>query len=338
MAETPFNVAWVGGVATAYFVPSPNPSELEKFFREFLVAPTYLYFSDDASMSFPYLREDGVVAYSFANVDISSCDSSQGPEVFKALEFLTPDDLRTDMSKLISQCRQPCVAGYGKDKLTFVPKNPFEYSGSLLTTTLNNVSTSCIFKQLLGEFPLLPLSAAKEELKRRAQVCGWQLTMEFCDFAGVQFLKCSPTYDVDGVVRAFFNWGPILRMLGQKTGDLPGSGPLSERAETFNGQLVAGLRHAGNSRLIRVLRQRFPLKGGQKVAYNTNSVFLLDTSGSSCDRELDDVECCKRYRLTLSEYDRLCESIANSRIGEVINLSRLLDDPAHSPIYVDYGL
>lgn len=324
MSKTPLET----GNGKCIFVKSPHIGNLGELFALLMSEPTFLYFSDDAVVSVPYIQ-NGAVKLHFANIDISGCDSSQSGHVFKACLDLVPVTMRPHMEAMIAQCARHAQAGEGQRKLSVQPIEYFEYSGSLLTTTLNNVASSTIGLQILENFPTLSLHACKRELEKRVNSSGWKCTVEHCaSVSEVQFLKCSPTVTYDGRVAAFLNFGVILRCIGQKSWDLPGSGCKRARAELFNSALVRGMMHAGNTSLLRTLQRRFSVECAPQ--YNSDAVKHLD--GGTQD-ELFDPACYQRYGLSAGSYQELLDLISESEFGDLIDC-----EASRTILRVDYGL
>jgi len=291
--------------------------------------PVFLYFSDDSSASFRCLV-DGKVSMVYANMDISSCDSSQGPSVFESLLEMCPHVARPHMEALLRQCQSEAVCGHGYRKIRVKPIGYFEYSGSVLTTTLNNIANLNIGVSLYDRLPLLPLDELKVEIERRLSNCGWKCTIEWCEnIHQVQFLKCSPCLTIHGEVVPFLNFGVILRSLGQKSWDLPGQGELQSRAYAFNAGLVSGFQHAGETELLSLLRYKFPLKGVTPL-YNSN---IVEYMSHGIKTPILDCTCLCRYGLSRGHYDELLALLAGADHGDLIRC-----EASDVIMKVDYGL
>lgn len=318
------------GESAVMFIKSPDIKTLSAAFQRLSTTATFLYFSDDASFSIPYRASDGTTRFLYANADIAGCDASQGPSVFQVLPHCCPTPLLVHMHALIEQCARPAQAGNGKRKIIVEPVHYFEYSGSVLTTLLNNIATSCIGYQLYRRFPLLDQEAARAEAERRLKQCGWSVTVEWCEtLEEIQFLKCSPFRAVSGELVAVLNLGVILRSLGQKSYDLPGHGPLTDRGHAFNCSLVAGLVHSGNTSLYRLLRTKF-LPIGCTPAYNSEIVRALSNGVSTA---IADYSICRRYKITLGEYEHMLNLLDISGSGDVITCAA-----SRAIMLKDYGL
>jgi len=283
------------------FVKSPDIDVLSHWFNRMRTESICLFFSDDACVS---LRTKGGMMW--FNLDISGCDASNGSFVFEALRKLVPERLMHEYQMLVEQCTAELQVGYRKEKMTFRPNGPYEYSGSVLTTCLNNVAVCAILFHIV---PANPESRERSDLSdhilERIGTLGWSVTIEDCEvLEDLQFLKCSPCYTVEGDVRAVLNLGVILRSMGQKSYDLPGRGPLDMRVRCFMGGWVAGLVHAGEHQLMHTLRELWPMVLRKKKYFNSNAVERLSSRGPH--PPLDENSLVRRYRSTLFDLDQLC--------------------------------
>lgn len=310
------------------FVKSPDLSVLTHWFERMQRESICLFFSDDACVS---LRTSEGMLY--FNLDISACDSSNGPAVFRFLRNFIPRDLRVHLEPLLRQCQLPVHIGYGSEKLIFAPVDYFEYSGSVLTTTLNNTAVCAILFHLLGGYDCSDSSdGVRDGVLSRVSTCGWSVTIEWCDvYEKLQFLKCSPCFTVEGSVRAVLNLGVILRSMGQKSGDLPGRGDIRKRIRAFMCGWVSGLRHVGLHPLLETLQVIFP-PTGQKF-YNSNAIERLESGGVSNPR-LDVGSLMRRYDSDPAELDQLCNALSVAA-GEPVGIHLPVTDKI---LMVDYGL
>lgn len=308
------------------FVKSPNVGRLSALFLRMLSENLCLYFSDDSTYSLVTL--DGMLYF---NVDISGCDASQSKFVFLSLLAMTPDAHRPTMLALLSQCAAACKLGYGPGALSFIPVDYFEYSGSLLTTMLNNIATLHTSRGLFRGYTVRSKKEAIAYVTEYFDNAPWKFTVEFCEsIYGVQFLKCSPARTVTGGIVACLNLGVILRCMGQRSGDLPGRGDLQRRAFIFNAGLVRGMVHAGNHQLLRLLQRKFLSQDVVDVQYNSNSVKFLE--GGLSD-EIDDLSICERYCISIGDYHTLLTMIDQAGFGDVI-----ICTASKAIIALDYGL
>lgn len=109
---------------------------------------TYIYFSDDSVVSF--LKNGRKVYY---NVDIKSCDSSHTEMVFCILMSIS---MGTPFEEYIRAAINQCsiasvVTSYvprSKEFIIFEPLYPVLYSGSTLTTLINNIAQFLLFSSI----------------------------------------------------------------------------------------------------------------------------------------------------------------------------------------------
>jgi len=328
-----------GKTARSSFVKSPDIPILTRNF-EHLISPQhdveFVYFSDDSCVSIRC--DDGVF---FCNLDISSCDSSNGVAIFDTLlelmEHNTP--FHSVMKGCIDQCRLPLVLSNPaneKEKVILKTRSPVEYSGSVLTTLLNNVANSYIFHAIFSLVCRkarsgLYIKDMKDLIIEAAASVGYIVTIVDCpSYHSLQFLKHSPVMTDEGYC-AILNAGVLLRMLGQCDGDLPGRGDLKERSELFNSCLVQGVVHAGDTPLLRALQQRFPEKKVLPKKFTMPNTYSK-TQGLAKGVVSGD-EFAIRYGATNGEVDELVSYVLAAQVGEKI-YSSLVD----RIMQVDYGL
>jgi len=305
------------------FVLSPNRDVLRDVFRRMLTDDIFVFHSDDSCLTLRCL--DGMFR---CNLDISSCDSSNGPAIFQLLRHLCPLEYDNIISDLLDQCRQAAVLGVGPTKFTFKPNWYYEYSGTTLTTLLNNLANTIIGLQLL-ECPFGTIEDTKLWVEARLGVCGWLCTIQTCEyFEDLQFLKNSPVHTVDGEVETMLNLGVILRALGQKSGDLMHPKlTFGQQSVLFNSALTKGFVHAGTHCVTKTLRSKYQ---ADVEAIHTNATIRI--TGSDVG-EIADYSICRRYRITQSQLDDLVSTIETAGPGDTIN-----DIAARAMLKLDYGL
>lgn len=251
------------GNMLTHFCKAPTTTELRAIFRNLLSPPDgvkyyFAYFSDDSCLSIRH--DDGSVSY--YNLDISGCDASHTEAIFRALVQITPKIAQDDMQVLVDQCKLPielqfqggATAHEMRDKDDFHPRSlvlqpvdpltgkdaPRLYSGSTITTTINNLAC------LMGAFKIMETQAeTPDELSEAFRSAGYKMTIEKChDYSDIQFLKNSPAYDIEGELQPLLNLGVLLRSSGTCKGDLPGrakNSSFKERHDRYQSSLINGM-------------------------------------------------------------------------------------------------
>lgn len=249
--------------ATATFADEPTKESLKTLMKRILYGGDveFIYFSDDSCIGITCVDGSRFVA----NLDISSCDGSHYEMIFEILRFLVDE---TIMSKeafdfAVEQCLSSLrlISPQNIRELVVIikPLFPVLYTGSTLTTIINNIASLLIFtsivRRLKGQRP--NYSDCRSLLRCGAEDCGYIVTIDECLIPQqLQFLKHSPMFDTNGELQPILNIGVILRMWGNCWGDLPGKkkdSSLADKAYACNRQLMLGLVHAGDHGLTRAL-------------------------------------------------------------------------------------
>lgn len=329
------------------FCKSPDPWELQKHFRNLIDPPGrfyFLYFSDDACLS---IRNPYTNKFDFYNLDISSCDASHGPRVFeKIIELMPTKETQEDMRKLVKQCQLPLKIHSNanpKNKIRIKPTRPMLYSGSTITTAINNVAnlsiglaiSECQYTGRLDE------DGVSQELVLAAESAGYVITgckpLEFEE--DIQFLKNSPVKEEHtGCWKPMLNFGVFLRASGSCNGDLPmilkGPKDLRSRAEAFQRGLLAGTYPYCTSELLDKLRSRAGSGVSLLDRATKNNLFYKVVSDAKFPTyRCDTSSFMRRYRLTDLEYLELLHDFGSMGYGEHYHgssVSKILE--------LDYGL
>lgn len=325
MESTPY---YVQGVE-CQFVRSPDPETVGSSFKKMYSESHCLYFSDD--VAFALRCSDGML---WAELDISSCDSSNGPDVFGLLMEITPSRFRTLMRALMSQCSLPIRIGFGKRRVVAKPRTYFEYSGSLLTTLLNNLAVLMLLTTILSVYDKTTTRSENKRLITAAlSKASHTTTLVFCDnFYAMTFLKMNPCRDVHGQIRAVLALGVILRACGRTNGDYAGSGDLYKRIEDHMRCWVMGLRHSGNTSLLRILEAKYAPMSGTKPLWSSNASKRF-TPHSNSRVEMNDLDVCECYGMEQQEYQELCDLLSAADVGDGLACSA-----SAKVLYKDYGL
>lgn len=308
------------------FIASPELKRLKGAFER-LRQPKqlyYLFFSDDSCVAIECA--DGIFR---ANMDISGADGSAGPRTFRSFELLCKGTTYYDVARgCVNQCRKELVVKHPhiSVKEVYRPREAFLPSGSVLTTTINNIGNlmiySCLHTILEREFysrQRMPTMAQCEELCIRAGAeAGYILTVEICRcFEDLQFLKMSPDKDC----KPWVNLGVLLRCLHRAEGDLPPrvdgvKVSIESRCANRDKEVVASMVHAGDHVITEALRTRH--KPGS--ATGLSGSWVIDNIVSGVARDIDMQSLCARYRCSGSELMSLVDAILTWEFGTVIDL------------------
>jgi hypothetical protein len=207
------------------FCKMPSHQMMTDVFTKLINPPGrffFVYFSDDSCLSIRLA--DGSVLR--CNLDISSCDASHTSSLFESFIQIHPKRVQKDVKGLVAQCKQSVtvvdpnhIKFRKKRKVTLQPKSPRLYSGSTITTSINNLA--CI---LIGHSISSSTITNPRDVMAAALRVGYIVTCEVCsDWHTLQFLKHSPVLDTKGNIQPLLNIGVILRMSGTAKGDFIGS-------------------------------------------------------------------------------------------------------------------
>lgn len=299
------------------FMRSPSFPSMQLAFEELCTTQTlkFLFHSDDSCTGIRC--SDG---HFYANMDIKSADASAGPAVFDALRFITLDTPFCDtMDASIKQCKKPLALSnpYYNYRTLLRPRRPVLYSGSVLTTNVNNIGNLLIYSSIKDWLDTLNRLPTKSEcelmLPKLAEKAGYQITVEVCSTPeDLQFLKYSPGRNFS----PFLNLGVMLRAIGSSDGDLPGR--LSTAScDKRDAEIVAGFVHAGDHFLSRALRKRFP--NGKCPFYKNYMLAHVEHGGLS--RDVGDHHVMTRYNLSVSECQELLYYIDSMGVGSSVDCS-----------------
>lgn len=294
MADAP--IAYAGG--DIEFCPKPAPSALRRVFRNLIDPPGrfyFVYFSDDSCLA---LRTNSGKVLRF-NVDISSCDASHTQSLFDLLVSITPLQHRSDMQVLVDQCKTQITVHDVVNKrnyVKFTPKSARLYSGSTITTLINNLANILIAHSIASSH----IENAEDVIHAAARV-GYIVTCEDCaDWHQVQFLKHSPVLDDNDVIQPLLNIGVLLRLIGTCKGDLPGSKklPLRTRAEVFQSALLNGAYPKARFRLLSNLQRQCSAAAASNVALYEKGSALVS---KQLEYKVDDTEDTPVFSVSSSE-------------------------------------
>jgi hypothetical protein len=318
------------------FCAKPDPDVLADIFKN-LLRPRkkyfFVYFSDDSCIS---VKHRGVTTT--YNMDIKSCDASHGPAVFDFLLNVVPHTMRDDMKILIEQCQAKiCIRSVEdpKHRVKLKPYGPMLYSGSTITTIINNFANLMIALSIERQNAVTPA-----EIKHAANLAGYIVTLEECThYSDIQFLKHSPAYDVNGTMRALLNIGVLLRLSGTCKGGLPGKGPYMVRARAFQAALMKGVYPRMTFPLIDNMRESCSAEVAlsqktQDAIQRRVNLALYNKDGATVDHvQFTSEEIYRRYRLNALEIDAIDNEFGRAPVG-----GHYTSSGANTILQRDYGL
>jgi len=313
------------------FCSSPTPTRLTEVFQKLIDPPGRFYFvcfSDDSCLS---IRVDGTVQ--MYNVDISSCDSSHGASMFECFVQLFPPHLRDEAHILVEQCTLPIrVRSYSNPKNVVIlkPCQPVLYSGSTLTTVINNLASYTICFSITSQ-----IISGKTRMIQAAENCGYVITLQHCPFYyDLQFLKHSPVYDVNGILRPLLNIGVLLRLSGTCHGDVDGPEcqTLSARFMQFQHALLKAAYPYARFRMLANMKRQCNLEKRYSKRLVTQIYKLLewkvDDTESYTIFHVDDQEMFRRYAFNDFDILTVVDEFSNNGLYTFTanpSLSKILD-------------
>lgn len=310
---------------TIRFVKTPDPTVLQDVFEKLINPPGkfyFVYFSDDSCYSIR--RDDGRV--DVYNVDISSCDSSHTEALFEALYEVAPFAVRDTIRRLIEQCQLPMrLQSIDREHTVLLkPCGPVLYSGSTLTTLINNLANLAI--------ALAVTSDTNRAIEEAAASVGYVITLEKCKQPeDIQFLKCSPVATADGW-KSVLNLGVLLRLSGICKGDLPGRGDVKVRAAKFQGQLLHGYMTHMRLKELDAMRRRFPIKDSDIFIKKAVEKELGNKMSTTEEFSVELSAVLKRYDLSETETADV-EEFFRADLGQALG-----GDGLDKILKKDYGL
>ena len=326
-------IEYAGGYMV--FCKSPEVTKMKELFSKLHDPPGrffFVFFSDDSTLA--YRRPDGSVAWH--NLDISSCDVSHTQYLFELLVYLTPDHMQHVARQLVDQCSAPIkFRSIHNRRLTVTLKPKFAklYSGSTITTAINNLACILIMA-CIADHPVI----TPETIRLGAERAGYIMTG--CEslprFEKVQFLKHSPVDTPNGWYPTL-NLGVVLRLSGNCKRDLPGRGPLKPRAHAFQTQLLSGAFSHFTSPMIRGMKAmaaRHTYQFTKREQVQVDSLVKHRAFQTSKEvQEIEDEKYLARYDLNGSQIREIIDTLPIVGFGQVYTSSAL-----DAIFNEDYGL
>jgi hypothetical protein len=327
-AQSQENIEYLGGLIQV--VEKANPLVLDDVFQKLINPPGRYYgviFSDDSCFSIRV--KDRVLMY---NVDIKKCDGSHGPRIFQKFIDLFPARLQDTASRLVEQCQLPIKVystGLKKQKVVLRPKRPMLYSGSTMTTVLNNLANVLIMASIAEADWNGP-----QTIQTAANNVGYVVDIQECEIPeDLQFLKNSPVWTACGWM-AMLNLGVFLRASGVCRGDIPGTGTLEQRAREFQAALVQGAYPNTEMKFLNNVRKRAGTKTNQEAINQVAKLFEYKTEKVEDRTVMVTMEnATRRYRLNGLELIELTDTVGMMDYRDHYNGSCV-----NKIMKIDYGL
>jgi hypothetical protein len=335
-----------------YTFTTPRTSDIEHLFKEMINID-----KTPNTIVFGCFSDDSVIAWNlpqglgYANVDISSCDSSNGPLIFELVyRFLSQLDEESAYYYLL-QCKQKirCENPQNRDQYIFINfPTCFEGSGTALTTLLNTIASALICAGIVEMLISNPDMDMDDCIRQGAALVGHKVTVDHCKKDGqycverLQFLKFSPIKTTIGTYVPSRNIGCIVRGLGKIVGDLTpqqiGMTSTSlewkllsahEKFDRYITSIITGYKNEASHPLLDGLRARFPTKIPHSIKYT----HCLEADGDYSSLTLDETSLLMRYDVdieTLRQARAVCSEL---RLGSVVHYPLF-----YEAMVLDYGM
>lgn len=330
-------IAGMGVVQGTQFVKSPDLEALTQVFVNLIENQDFYfpYFSDDSCVSIKCV--DGTF---LANVDISSCDASHTEVIFNALRNMCKGDRRLliAINRAIAQCQTDLILRSvcnPKHKVEFSVSTPKLFTGSVLTTLINNIANCFIAASIRYSLSGVDRATLKKSeceglVMRAAERSGYIVTCAVCEtMQQLQFLKHSPCWSDSGRLVPVLNLGVIGRTIGSCWGDLPVfekvSADINSRIEEYNRRQTSCYKRGARHSILNALVTRYsPCELIGESSVN-------DIAGDQSNEFVSDEQLALRYGRPASEFAELAElySLGNFTIKTPASMAVMK---------LDYGL
>jgi len=201
---------------------------VDMFTRE----PVYLdwyAFSDDSFIA----CSDRTATPGIYDSDMDACDLSHFQKMMDAMfvDFGFPEDIATAVRGQIMHdiyIRNPYAP---HERTVLRPRELWLPSGSIITTLINTYASWCAFRE-----------CARRRTLDACEDTGYFYTIKkHSKLSEATFLKFSPVM-TDAGLEVALNPGVVFRATGTSRGDVPGRGPLVQRALTHQSGMMAGFK------------------------------------------------------------------------------------------------
>jgi len=327
------------------FIPGPFKDMMSDMVSEMVNAKKVrmFFFSDDSVVSIQCI--DGTY---MANMDIRACDGSNFAPVFQLLRHAMMHDvtLLAEIEETFLQLTRPCrlvdlTDTHFKKRYVEVSLAPGQYtlySGSTLTTAINDLANTLIFISVAKSVNRRGIRMAQVAalIEAAAAQCGFVVKLQEARAPEhIQFLKHSFTRFQDRY-EPWVNIGVWLRfgasdspILGVKKHKFP----LKERCVSMNLEVIQsrsnwGLHCISESFSYWAERHKSDLHKTVAGKWSLD----LDRSYGSVVNRIPDEAICERYSCSLTSLHELCDLIRNCALGD-----HIVHPLIHKIFNIDYG-
>jgi len=327
-----WSVPYVTGLYEGVFVSTPDKTVLADVFNDLWSSDKniFVYFSDDSCFGCNCL--DGRLVF---NADIKKCDNSHFDPIFEMLFELLAYDMRGvpvscygSLEKAFAFLREnPTMRNTKmfKEKIQYIFNSARLYSGSVLTTLINNFANWLIFmhlKKLIPDPSKVTKAYMMKMYVKAGEQAGYCTKVQICNCVeDMQFLKHSASI-IDGEFVPWMNLGTWYRMFGTFVGDLPGRGDIKSRAESFVSDVVISRENWGNHDVnlsFRHLVKRSNIRMTGNAYREAMTVKSIGVTGKWINVE----SLARRYGLTTTDIFELCELTRQSDVFSWVSHSAL---------------
>ena len=272
-----------------------------------------MVFSDDACISM-YDEQTGVTH--FGDLDISTCDASHSGELFRYVIPMTPEGIaRKLMRMLVQQCTTAITVKFHEAKVKLAPQEPVLYSGSTITTFINDIAQLCIFNSICANFRHCDFNHVGDFVKACSARAGYVVTFE--DRTGnkhkLTFLKHFPNKDNEPILCL----GTVFRSVYNAKRDVVGSSkiPLRKRCMSHSSGIMKGYCHSGDHAIYQSLAERFNEEGCAPIDVGFFTAQISESR--TYNPEVSAEELCKRYDVEIRDIEQTVDAIKSWKFGEI---------------------
>jgi len=307
-------LGWKIGRVYVQYVPTANLDVLSEMWESMYMpsVPVAKVSGDDSCFAVPCT--DGVL---WGKMDLAQCDTTVFTPTFEVGKRQFPDFRRKEVANLYRQTRTTAlIRRKGGGFYRMKPIGDYLYSGWAGTTKTGTDASIIHYNYMFRGWVIRSRSETKAFLKARSRG-PYVGEIVFCDdYEEMDFLKTFPAMGMDGRWHATLCLGTLLRSLGQKSYDLPGSGSLAMRAYAFNAALMQSFTHSGNHTLFRVLKSKFSMPrlhfDVKLEGYILNEMVMLTDAV-----ELLDISVERRYKVN-NGLSLLANEYKQAGFGDII--------------------